>query len=284
MRAELPRSLDFDEHWQRLEKIYSRVLEEAAFATLDEQHTSEAQVFEELAVQLEDRSRDLDGLADAAAAEVKSLRKDVAELFSKLEDRESRLAEQDKHIRHHTGLETGLEAELEAHRQEVAHLREAYQSVEGQLRISMGKNETFDAWVQEKNKELAQKAQEITDRDGRLAELKHSLAEKQRTLEEQQQRSRAEQQRSRAEQQRSLAEQQRSLAEQQTLLQELRRHVANLERLAWKRGRENRLALPLVIPAKIVLRAWDWLSGGKQKGTGADEDRSGVPNDKANAP
>ena len=68
MREAVPSPLGFAEHWQRLGKIYARATEVTSTGGQDWRDLGAARVFEELAVQLEDRSRNLDGVASAAEA------------------------------------------------------------------------------------------------------------------------------------------------------------------------------------------------------------------------
>ncbi|MFQ5503378.1 MAG: glycosyltransferase [Planctomycetota bacterium] len=239
MRRELPRSLGFDEHWRRLEEIYSR--EHVEETAQNEKHVSEPRVFEELCVRLEDRSRELDGLATAAEAEVKQLRRDMAEQFSRLEER-------DKYIEHLKQWVENLQANLEGHQKEVTRLLE----IENQLRVALGRIETLEAWVQEKNAWLAQKDEELAGRDRVIAGRDRVIADRDRVI--------ADRDRQIEGLHGALEGEREALAEHRARLEELHRHVGHLERLLWKLGRENRLALPLVIPAKAALRAWDWLA------------------------
>ena len=248
----LPQPLSMEGHWVSLEQVYAKAANRTC-EPLVGQALTRSRRYEELVRILEARCRELDGLREKVTSEARNLEQSLEEFEGSLAGYRSELLDKDGDLAAHRKLIEDLREDLDNHRSELSRVQKDFEATEAALLHERSEREGLAAdsvRLQEilaKEREDHQKAavslsEAVAETDRLLGDLQDSLLEVTRIsgrmddLEQSEARLRLEQQR----------------------LEEV---VADLTADNSRLSRENRLALPLVLPARLLLAIKDRLLG-----------------------
>lgn len=272
MRAALPAAGDMASHWRALEPIYER----ACGSTTSLDDADDRADWERLAGLFERRARDASGEAD-------SLRRDVEELAHHLGELRATRGSLEQDLRNHRARLPVLEQDLVNHKIQIAELtkdRDNYRDRIPGLEADIANRRLQEG---ELTKDLAnhkaraaELEKDLANHKARAAEVEKDLAnhklrlqelevERESHLEEL-----AEARRQHHQLEDAVGAERASARELEERVRALKQHdaqltqrAAELEQDVRRLRRENTLAMPLVVPVRLVLRLWDRMRKGR---------------------
>ncbi|MEZ5988833.1 MAG: glycosyltransferase [Planctomycetota bacterium] len=267
MRRELPAPVPMVEHERRLAARYAAVREAGPGQAPPGVQPAELVRWERIAQLLERRARSLAGLREKAESELANLRRSHEELSGSVAEYEASLTDQRQDLLNHRARVGELERDLEAHRRRLASIEEDlgahrkeleraradYAAAEQGLLEERATRERRDAELAEAWGELERTKAELAGHAAELTRLREAVDD----LESRRGILAAELEESRKTQE----ELTRTVAARDDELREAAKSYGALEAYATRLRRENRLALPLVWPARLLLAVKDRFFG-----------------------
>ncbi len=255
----LPEPLSMGEHWQALEGVYI----EAANRSCDPlpgQALARARRYEELVRILEARCREIEGLREKATSEAQNLEKSLEEFRGSLAGYRNEIRDKEGDLEQHHALVTELRSDLDSHRALVQELRSDLENHKSELaRAQKDFEVTEAALVTEREQAKAVEeslARECEEHEKTVKGLTEALADADRLL-----RDLEDSIQEVARISGRMDDLEKSEARLQEEKQRLEEVVNVLEKANTRYRRENRLALPLVLPARLLLAIKDRLLG-----------------------
>jgi len=256
LAQQLPEPKAMSDHCSELEQIYIDAASQAR-EPIPGQALARARRYEELVQTLEARARAIEGLREKVTSEASQLEHSLGDLEGSLAAYRAEILDKDRDLEAHRTLVGELREDLENHRAELARVQGEFEVTEAALiaeRMALGaERETSEALRRELGDLQGTLARERAEHEQAALELGDAIAETERLLQELED---------------SLAEVTRMSSRVDELEQSearLLEEKACLTAYSTQLRRENRLALPLVLPARLLIAIKDRLLGPPKK-------------------